>query len=137
MSPTFWIYIVYGAVSVGLTVWLARTLFSNGAVFLEDVFDNQPMLAQAMNRMLVVGFYMINLGYAFSILNTPQAATASDAANVLIHKLGLLLLALGIIHFANLFVFWQIRNRRRMQTAPVPVHAQAILTPQPGDPFPA
>jgi hypothetical protein len=56
------VYAAYAASSVGLTVWIARTLFKNGAVFLEDVFADQPRMADAVNRLLVVGFYLVNLG---------------------------------------------------------------------------
>ena len=63
MSNTVWIYAAYGAISVILTIWLARTLFMNGAVFLEDVFAGDPRVAQALNRLLVVGFYLLNFGY--------------------------------------------------------------------------
>jgi len=123
MNPTLWIYIIYGMVSVGLTVWLARTFFANGTVLLEDVFADNSRFAEAINRMLEVGFYMLNLGYAFTILNRPTASDATGAASVLIQKLGLLLLALGIIHFANMLVFWQIRKRQRLEAGHVPVHA--------------
>jgi vacuolar-type H+-ATPase subunit I/STV1 len=106
-------------------------------VFLEDVFEDSPAFAAALNRMLVVGFYMLNLGYAFTILNQPTAVDATGAAAVLVQKLGLLLLALGVIHFANMLVFWQIRKRHRLETAPVPVHPQAYLQAPKGNPFPA
>ena len=36
------VYTIYVAVAVGLTIWLARTLFRNGTVFLEDVFSGAP-----------------------------------------------------------------------------------------------
>lgn len=64
------VYAVYALVAVGLTVWLARTLYRSGAVFLKDVFADRPGLAEAVNRLLVVGFYMANLGYALYILRT-------------------------------------------------------------------
>ena len=73
------VYLVYTAVSVGLVIWLARTLFRNGEVFLEDVFDDHPRMAQAVNRLLVIGFYMLNLGYAGLLL---QAESATDAVTV-------------------------------------------------------
>ena len=58
------VYIAYAIVAVGLTVGLARVLFRSGAVFLEDVFKDTPRMAEAVNRLLVVGFYLLNLGYA-------------------------------------------------------------------------
>ena len=62
------IYLIYATAGVGLTIWLARTLARNGEVFLEDVFADNPRMAAAVNRLLVVGFYLLNLGYAFLTL---------------------------------------------------------------------
>lgn len=122
------VYVVYGAVSVGLTWWLARTLFHHGEVFLTDVFEERPELATAINRLLVVGFYMLNLGYAFLILRANEAASALSAVELLISKLGILLVSLGVIHFVNMLLFWRIR-RRQEETDRAPVAAQAYVNP--------
>ena len=124
------IYLVYGAVSIGLTVWLARTLFRHGGVFLTDVFEAKPEMAQAVNRLLVTGFYMANLGYAFLILRANVAGNAVTAVEVLIHKLGILLVSLALIHFTNLYVFYRIRRRAQISELPPPVAPQAVAGPQ-------
>lgn len=105
------VYAVYATVAVGLTVWLARTLFKNGAVFLHDVFDDNRDLAEAVNRLLVVGFYLLNLGYAALLLRADSAASVVSAVETLAFKLGLLLLSLGVMHFANMYLFHRIRRR--------------------------
>lgn len=128
MENTFliWIYMTYSAAAIGLTVWLARTLSRNGAVFLDDVFSDHRM-AEAVNRLLVVGFYMLNLGYAFLIFKTNNPATSSvEAVELLVSKLGLLLVSLGVIHFMNILVFWRIRDRSKTQAPPVP--PQVVIT---------
>lgn len=137
MDATLAVYLIYGMVSIGLTIWLARTFYTNGTVFLRDVFEGKEEFSAAVNRMLVVGFYMLNLGYALTIFNQPKVADATEAGAVLVEKLGLLLLALGVIHFLNMLVFFQIRKRHRLESAPVPVEPQAFLRPPEGDPFPA
>src|ERR1041384_7817599 len=62
-QATIWAYIVYMLASVGLTVWVAHTLHKNGRVFLVDSFLGNEPLADSVNRLLVVGFYLINIGY--------------------------------------------------------------------------
>ncbi len=131
MDPVIPVYLIYGAVSIGLTVWLARTLYRNGDVFLIDVFEDRPHIAQAINRLLVVGFYMFNLGYALLILREPAVATAEQAFEVLVSKLGILLVSLGVIHFVNMLVFYKIRRRTQLDSAPPPVHPQVLLPPPP------
>ena len=123
------VYVLYGLVSVGLTMWLARTLYQNGAVFLEDVFDNDLRMAVAVNKLLVTGFYMLNLGYAFLLLQANAADDALSAVEILVRKLGLLLVSLGVIHFANMYLFYRLRRRARLADLPPPVVPQATLTP--------
>jgi hypothetical protein len=119
------VYAVYALSSVGLTIWLARTLARNGEVFLDDVFADNPRMAGAVNRLLVVGFYLINLGYAFVTLKAGSPSlTEIEAIETLAAKLGALLLALGAMHFANLYVFHRLRRRGQIRLAPPPVKPQ-------------
>ena len=124
-TPLISIYVVYAAASLGLTIWLARTLFKNGEAFLEDVFADNPRIASAVNRLLVVGFYLLNLGYALLTLKASQeVTTAAQGIETLAIKLGSLLLALGAVHMGNLYLFHRIRRRGQIRMAPPPVRAQ-------------
>jgi hypothetical protein len=121
-------YLAYLATSIGLTVWIARTLFKHGEVFLEDVFLHNPRMANAVNRLLVVGFYLLNLGYAFVTLRADRAElTPVQAIETLALKLGALMIALGLIHFGNLYLFHRIRRRGQIRLAPPPVKPQVML----------
>lgn len=128
VGHTVWVYGVYGAVSLALTFWLARTLFRNGAVFLEDVFGSDPRMAESVNKLLVVGFYLLNLGYACLLLEAPPAASTVAAVETLARKLGFLLVSLGAVHFANLYLFHRIRRRVRARELPPPVAPQMRVT---------
>lgn len=125
------VYIAYSVISIGLTVWLARTLFKSGAVFLQDVFADNPKMAEAVNRLLVVGFYLINLGYASMLLKADPAVNIVQAIEVLSFKLGALLLSLGVMHFGNLFLFHRIRRRAQIAVLPPPVAPQLRLRAEP------
>lgn len=127
------VYVLYACASVGLTIWLARTLFRNGAVFLDDVFVDNPRMAPAVNQLLVVGFYLLNLGYAFLTLKAGRSElTTVQAIETLAEKLGTLMLALGAIHFGNLYLFHRIRRRSQIRLAPPPVRPQLFRTERNG-----
>lgn len=125
------VYITYAVVAIGLTVWIARTLFRNGAIFLEEVFPDNPKMAEAVNRLLVVGFYLVNLGYASLMLRADASGTITQAIEVLAWKLGLLMLSLGAMHFANLYVFHRIRRRAQNNSVPPPAGPAIRLPPAP------
>jgi hypothetical protein len=125
------VYAVYATVSVVLTIWLARTLGQNGRVFLLDVFPDNRAMADAVNQLLVVGFYLVNFGYACLLLRGGSASNVTSAVETLAEKLGYLLLSLAVMHFANLYVFHRIRRRARAHEMPAPLapHGHVQLSP--------
>ena len=118
-------YLVYLALSLGLTVWVARTLHANGRVFLVDVFKGDAALADSVNHLLVVGFYLINLGYVAMALKLGyRVLDAQQAIEALSAKVGAVSLVLGAMRFFNLYVFARLRRRARIEGAPPPVRAR-------------
>src|SRR5215467_12667218 len=105
-------YLVYLAISIALTVWVAQTLFKNGRVFLVDSFHGNEPLADSVNHLLVVGFYLINIGYvALALKYGAHAENMKEALETLSTKVGFVLVVLGIMHFFNLFIFSKMRRR--------------------------
>ena len=122
MTPLFVTYLLYLTASVGLTIWVATTLFRNGRIFLVDVFHGNEALAASVNHLLVVGFYLVNLGYVCLNLKIGiRVADASESVEALSWKVGLVLLVLGGMHFTNLFVFSRIRRNAILGAVPPPV----------------
>ena len=56
-------YLLYLLISVGIMVFVGSALSRSGRAFLRDVFGGDESLAEAVNRLLVVGFYLLNLGF--------------------------------------------------------------------------
>ena len=105
-------YLLYLVITIFLTIWVARTLFKNGKTFLYDIFHGNKELADSVNNLLLVGFYLINLGYA---VYTLQIKTNIESVQALIEKLSLkigwIILILGAMHFLNLYIFFTLRKK--------------------------
>lgn len=113
-SITIVTYLSYIILSVLLTIWVAQTLHKNGRVFLVEVFGGNEELADSVNHLLVVGFYLINLGYVSLALKISQyPTTMANGIEALSWKIGLVLVVLGGMHFFNLFLFNRIHRRPR------------------------
>jgi len=114
MEPKVITYLVYLAISLGLTIWVAQTLFKNGRLFLVDVFAGRQELADSVNHLLVVGFYLVNLGYvAMALKLTGPVPGVEQSIEALSYKVGLVLLVLGGMHFGNLYIFSRVRGSQR------------------------
>ncbi len=124
-------YALYLAISIALTVWVARTLHKNGRLFLVDAFHGNEALADSINHLLVVGFYLINVGYVTLALKYgDKAANLQELLEALSTKIGAVLLILGAMHFFNLGVFSKMRRRALLQGAPppLPTPVRALVT---------
>ncbi|HEU4417746.1 MAG TPA: hypothetical protein VFT55_02345 [Planctomycetota bacterium] len=130
MEPTLLAYLLYVLISIALTVWVGRTLHKNGRAFLVDVFANREDLADSVNHLLVVGFYLVNFGYmSLALRLAERVTTATTAVEALSYKVGLVLVVLGAMHFFNLFVFSRIRRHKNVLEAPRPVPPDMMLPP--------
>ena len=122
IGVTTYTYLVYLAISIALTIWVARTLHKNGRVFLVDVFHGNEALADSVNHLLVVGFYLINFGYVSMALKLGYSiATAQEGIEALSVKVGMVLIVLGGMHFFNLFIFSRMRRRATLVNGRPPV----------------
>ena len=126
-------YLAYLGLSIALTVWVARTLHKRGAIFLVDAFQGNRELADSVNHLLVVGFYLVNIGFVSLALKTADIVNTSRAAiELLSDKMGMVLLILGAMHFFNLYVFSRIRRSARLTRPPLtpnpPVAPNAVLS---------
>jgi hypothetical protein len=107
-------YAVYLVASIALTVWVAKVLFNNGRIFLVDIFHGNTDLADSVNKLLVVGFYLVNIGYmSMNLKEVGAIADVQTVVEVLSRKLGYIILTLGAMHFLNLVVFFKLRNRAK------------------------
>jgi ankyrin repeat protein len=109
---TLILYLSYLVISLLMTIWVARTLFKNGRIFLLDTFENEN-LADSVNRLLIVGFYLINIGYISLALKIGiKPSNQVEGLEILSSKIGFVLVVLGIMHFFNLFVFAKMRKKK-------------------------
>lgn len=107
-------YLLYLGISIAVTVWVARTLSRNGRVFLVNGFGAED-IADSVNHMLVVGFYLVNIGYvALALRSGSKPVDLVSGIEFLSYKVGVVLVVLGAMHLFNVYVIsrWgRVMNR--------------------------
>jgi hypothetical protein len=121
-------YVAYLTISIALTIWVARTLVKNGRVFLVDAFLGNESLADSVNHLLAVGFYLVNIGYvALALRYGDKPIDLTIAIESLSSRVGLVLLVLGGMHFFNLYVFTRLRRRALLRNQKPPVSPEQFV----------
>jgi len=109
--------ILYLLITSYITMYVGRVLFVNGRHFLLRMFSHQEALTDSVNRILLTGYYLVNLGYVSIMLTmrTP-VVTVSDLVESLGNSVGRILLTLGVMHFMNIaiaFAWNQLNSKNK------------------------
>ena len=112
MSTSLSIYTAYFFACLGMTIWVGRTLHKNGRLFLIEAFSGNQDMADSVNHLLLVGFYLINIGFILLFLRVgPKPADIVEGVEYISTKLGIVILVLGGMHFFNMFNFSKMRKK--------------------------
>ena len=131
MNPTIITYTLYLTLSIALTIWVARTLHKNGRIFLVDCFHGNESLADSVNHLLVVGFYLLNFGFVSYFLRVGvQVQDAVGVFETLSGKMGLVTVVLGAMHFFNIFLFHRLRRNALLDLEMRPPALPTFIKPQ-------
>jgi len=126
-------YTLYLLISLALTIWVGRTLHRHGRLFLVDACGGAEELADSINHLLIVGFYLINFGFvALYLKHGMVPETIAQVFEGLATRIGVVLLVLGGMHFFNLYLFHRMRKRARLWAEPPPMPATDRIEPVKG-----
>lgn len=126
MNTTLSIYTAYFLVSLPMTIWVARTLHKNGRLFLIEAFAGNHEMADSVNHLLMVGFYLINLGFILLFLRVgPKPNDMVEGVEYISTKVGIVMLVLGGMHFFNMFNFSKMRKKGLAHRSPPGLSAPA------------
>lgn len=122
-------YAVYLPIAIGLTVYVANTLYKNGKVFMLDIFHKRAEISEATNKLFNVGFYLLNLGFALMIMKIYDnkyshaidgydfVDSYQEIMEVLSYKIGGFAIYLGVMLFLNLLLFFRGKRKAAQKAA--------------------
>ena len=114
MNYLVFTYSAYIILTLLLTIWVGRTLFTNGRVFLMEIFEKEEEIVDSVNKLLLIGFYLINFGYVLrNLIIRGNITNAADCIETLSIKIGLIIIVLGVMHFFNLIVLFAFRSKAK------------------------
>lgn len=118
MSYSLITYLIYLSVSITLIILVGRAVFKNGRPFLLEIFAGNTSLADSVNYMLLVGFYLLNIGYvSLNMYSGMEILSVEHMVEKLSYKIGINLLLLGGMHVLNLLILFRMR-RLSIATSP-------------------
>lgn len=108
-------YSIYLPIGVFVTYWVGKSLYRNGRLYLQQIFSQNEQLIDPINKTLLTGYYLLQVGYVFVLMVEQQPIyTCAQLIEVLSSRVGLISVSLGGIHFFNLAVLYLVSRKNRI-----------------------
>ncbi|WP_299519403.1 hypothetical protein [Winogradskyella sp.] len=93
--------------------WL---VYKNGEIFLLNLFDGNIDLVRSINMILLIGYYLTNIGYAIiTIAYWGHVSSLGEMVGSLSKTLGKIILLLAVLHYNNIFWLKQIEKSKLLK----------------------
>ena len=100
-------YMIYIAAMIFIIVYVGRYFYRNGRIFILSLLKGNVPLTDYINKLLLVAYYLFNIGYAFIQLKSWQKITSMEAMfSSLSVNMGVLILILAVTHYGNMLAIY-------------------------------
>ncbi|MEL6135581.1 MAG: hypothetical protein AAFR59_19655 [Bacteroidota bacterium] len=109
MTLTYLSYGIYLGITLLIILQVGHQLHSVGARFIRFYFPEEGARAQQLNNLLLLGFYLVNMGYAVIVLTGGSAGMVDLRTCIewIVTKIGSIMLILALLHVNNmLLIAW-------------------------------
>jgi len=107
-------YIIYLFITYLITVRVGFIFYRNGRIFILGLLKNDASLTDAINRILLVGYYLVNLGYTALMISTWGTIVSwTELLSSVTIMTGKIVLTLAIMHYFNMLVIYLISKRNK------------------------
>lgn len=106
-------YILYLTITAVITFYVGWLCYKNGIHYIQAELKDE-VLANAVNRFLLIGYYLTNLGYAaIMIYNWEHVNNMADVINALSKRISFIVLSMGGMHYLNITLIYLLRQNNK------------------------
>jgi hypothetical protein len=100
-------YMIYIAMMFFIIVYVGKYFYDNGRIFIIALLNGNVSLADYINKLLLVAYYLFNIGYAFIKLKSwPKIGSIEALFSSLAVNMGALILILACTHYFNMLAIY-------------------------------
>jgi hypothetical protein len=113
MNYNIFSYLIYGCITIFIIYWVGNLFHTNGRIFILGLFHQNESLADSTNDLLLLAYYLFNIGYVIIQFSFWEKITSFEAIITSVSmKTGFLILILAVSHYFNLLLIYFLSKRK-------------------------
>lgn len=113
MNLNLWAYGIYLLITFVVVILVGRICYTNGNTFVLALVSEHEELCQRINRLLLLGYYLMNLGFvAISLVFWETIESIPHLIEILSMRIGFIVVSIALMHYFNLY--WLTKYLRKL-----------------------
>ena len=98
-------YSIFILIIVFIIVVVGKICYRNGNIFVSSLIPDHLELCQQINKVLLVGYYLVNIGYvATTLASWETVISMPQLIEVIAIKTAIIISILSILHYLNIII---------------------------------
>lgn len=98
-------YLIYFTITFFIIIKVGKVCYNNGNIYVSQLIPDHEELCQRINQMLLIGYYLLNIGYcAMTIISWQRIITTNHLIEIIASKAAIIIITIAIMHYINIFL---------------------------------
>jgi hypothetical protein len=98
-------YFIYLTITIFIIVRVGKNCYKNGNIFVSELIPNHLDLCQKINQILLLGYYLLNIGYcAMTLISWEKILLTSQLIEVIAIKAATIIFIISALHYTNIII---------------------------------
>lgn len=98
-------YVIYLLITTFIIINVGKICYRNGNIYVAQLIPEHEDLCQKTNQVLLIGYYLLNLGYcAMTLISWDKIISYSQLVEVISIKTATIICIIAMLHYFNIFI---------------------------------
>ncbi|SHM22471.1 hypothetical protein [Flavobacterium chilense] len=98
-------YFIYLGITIFIILKVGKICYKNGNIYVADLIPNHADICQKINQVLLLAYYLLNIGYcAMTLISWQKIVSFSQLIETIGIKTSIIVFIISILHYLNIFI---------------------------------
>lgn len=98
-------YFIYLGITVFIIIKVGKICYKNGNVYVSELIPNHKDLCQKINQVLLMAYYLLNIGYcAMTLISWQKIESSAQLIETICIKSAIIICAISLLHYLNIII---------------------------------
>ena len=98
-------YFIYLSITIFIILRVGKICYRNGNVYVAELIPNHVDICQKINQVLLLGYYLLNIGYcAMTLISWQKITSSTQLIETIGIKTSIIIFIISILHYFNIII---------------------------------